>query len=817
MDLLSGLNEKQRKAASHDKGPILVIAGAGTGKTRVLTHRIANLIHTRKARPSEILSITFTNKAAKEMKERIKQLIEYDVDRMWIGTFHSICVRILRRDIERLGYSNNFVIYDTDDQKNVVKTCIKELSLDPKQYNANTIRGIISKEKNLRKSPEKYLTENYSNYIQRNIGEIYTLYQKKLKECDALDFDDLILKALVLLEQNDDICKFYQDRFKYVLVDEYQDTNNVQYNLIKILAKKSSNENNIFVVGDDDQSIYGWRGADIYNILNFEKDFKDAIVVKLEKNYRSTNIILDASNAVIKNNYNRKGKELYTDYKNGEKIGIINTDNEKEEAFMIASNIKKHVRNENLEYSDVAILYRTNNQSRALEEGLMQLAVPYKIVGGLKFYGRKEIKDIMAYLNIIQNQKEDVSFRRIVNLPRRKVGPKALETLTKHASSQEFSLFEACYDCKEIGISPGGVSGIEKFIKCIEGLKKKKENLGLYEFINTVYEDSGYKKMVEEDQSIEGMSRLENIKEFLSAAMDFEERYEENKLEDFLAHVALLSDTDKTDDTENDRVTLLTVHSAKGLEFNTVFIAGLEEKIFPILRDEDTEDELEEERRLFYVASTRAKRKLFLSYADERLVFGHHKTSSPSRFIMEIPVECVDSPVKDKRRFFETNNYDKNKSKKGDFDDYFGGVEMSFSSFKKKDKNNSKKSKWFMGNSFIDDGLKVRDIYDDLSDNNNNLDNDNNIIENDTNFNDVKVVTIDEYSTNKKENTSTKTIKFNSSTKLKSSKICVGDKIKHKAWGVGTIVSIIQDKATIAFDEKGLKTVMLSFAPIQKI
>ncbi len=759
MDLLNGLNKKQKEAASHDTGPILVIAGAGTGKTRVLTHRIAYLINSGKARPGEILSITFTNKAANEMKERIGQLIDYDIDRMWMGTFHSICVRMLRRDIERLGYEKNFVIYDTDDQKNVVKTCIKELELDSKKYNSSTIRSIISNEKNNYNSPDKFISENYSNFFMRNVGDIYALYEKKLKICNALDFDDLLVKALKLLQTNPDIKEYYQDRFKYILVDEYQDTNNVQYNLVKILGKREDGDSNVFVVGDDDQSIYGWRGADINNILDFEKDFENAKVVRLEKNYRSTDVILNAANSVIRNNYNRKGKELYTDFEGGEAIGLINTDNEKEEAFMIASNIRKEFENNNINYSEMAILYRANAQSRALEEGLMALGIPYKIVGGLKFYGRKEIKDIISYLMLIQNARDDNSFSRIINLPKRKIGPKAIETLSQYAASQEISMFEACYDVNQLGMTSAATAGIQKFVEVMELLMVKKDALPLSKFIEAVYEDTGYEKMMHEDQSIEGMSRLENIQEFLSAAKDFEERYEQNSLEDFLAHVSLLSDTDKTDETEKERVTLLTVHSAKGLEYDVVFVAGLEERTFPIIRDDGVDDDLEEERRLFYVAVTRAKKRLYLSYTNERLVYGHHEMRAPSRFIDEIPKEYLDKPV--------SSAFSKNvKRSSGEFDEFFRG-EMSF-------------NRMFKSESFIDEDIKIIDVYDDIKDE---------IIER--------------------------------PSKLKSDKLTTGDKVRHKAWGIGVVVSLSGEgsdqKATIAFEQKGLKTVMLSFAPIEKL
>ncbi len=642
MDLLDKLNEKQREAASHDKGPILVIAGAGTGKTRVLTHRIAYLVETKKARPWEILAITFTNKAANEMKERIGQLIDYSIDRMWIGTFHSVCVRILRRNIDRIGYDRNFVIYDTNDQKAIIRDCIKELDLDTKKYNVNSIRAIISSEKNVRNNPDKYIAEHYTDFIKRNVGEAYALYEKKLKQANALDFDDLLVKALKLLETEVDIRESYQEQFKYILVDEYQDTNLVQYCIVKILGQKPNGENNVFVVGDEDQSIYGWRGADIKNILNFEHDFKGAKVVKLEKNYRSTNVILNAANGVIGNNCQRKGKNLYTDFEGGNLIRIMETDNEKDEAFTVAALIRKERRENNLDYSDMAILYRTNAQSRALEEGLIREGIPYKIVGGLKFYERKEIKDIMAYLTLIYNQKDVVSFDRIINVPRRKIGQKTMDIITDYSEAESISKFEACFDSEQLNLPKAAAASIESFISMMEMLMIKKDVMPLSEFIQEVYEVTGLKAMLLEEDTDDGRSRIENVEEFLSAAKDFEERYEENSLEDFLAHVSLLADVDKTDETKKDNVILMTVHSAKGLEFDTVFITGLEEGMFPIIDQNDLNDDLEEERRLFYVAITRAKRMLYITHANDRMRFGSHEMKVKSRFLKEIPYECIE-------------------------------------------------------------------------------------------------------------------------------------------------------------------------------
>ncbi len=737
MDLLNSLNDKQREAASHDKGPVLVIAGAGTGKTRVLTHRIAYLIKTGKAHPREILSITFTNKAANEMKERIGQLIDYNIDRMWIGTFHSICVRVLRKNIEKIGYDKNFVIYDTDDQKLLVKDCIKEMDLDVKKYNVNAIRSRISNLKNSRISPDKFINDNYTDFYLRNVGELYSLYEKKMKISNALDFDDLLIKTLSLFENNKDVLLDYQDRFKYVLVDEYQDTNRVQYLLVRMIGKKNNGESNVFVVGDEDQSIYGWRGADIHNILDFEKDFKGAKVIKLEQNYRSTDIILNAANSVIKNNSQRKGKNLWTDFEEGELIRVIEVDNEKEEAFMIASSILKEIKND-LSYSNMAILYRTNSQSRALEERLIREGIRYKIVGGLKFYGRKEIKDIIAYLMLVQNPKDNISFRRIINVPRRKIGKKTIDTIQTYANNNELSLFEAAYEVRQMELTSSAVKSVEKFISIIELLMVKKDAMSLSEFMQAIYEDTGYKAMLESEDTIEGRSRVENVNEFFSAAVDFEERYEQNTLEDFLAHISLLSDVDKTDEKANDCVTLLTVHSAKGLEYDVVFIAGLEEKMFPIIRDNDGDDEdIEEERRLFYVAVTRAKKTLYLSFANERMVFGNHMYRTKSRFINEIPFEYLD--VEEERTYVS-----KTKQKKQETKELFKGEIDLFSDIKPKYEENNKKT----------------------------------------------------------------------------DKLCMGDKVKHKAWGIGTIVQMKGEgedtMVTIAFENKGIKTLMLSFAPIEK-
>jgi DNA helicase-2/ATP-dependent DNA helicase PcrA len=715
----------------------LVIAGAGTGKTRVLTHRIAYLIKSGKAMPWEVLAITFTNKAAGEMKDRIGQLIDYSIDKMWIGTFHSICVRILRRFIDRIGYDKNFTIYDTDDQRILIRDCIKELELDPKTYNHSSIKALISNEKNSRNTPDNYIKDNYGNFVNRNKGEIYSLYEKKLKTSNALDFDDLIVKTLKLLETNEDVLELYQERFKYILVDEYQDTNNVQYNLIKILGKKKNDESNVFVVGDEDQSIYGWRGADISNILNFEKDFKGAKTVKLEKNYRSTNIILNAANGVIKNNFQRKGKNLYTELKEGSLIRILQSDNEKDEAFTIAALMRQEHREKNIDYSEISVLYRTNAQSRALEEGLIREGIPYKIVGGVKFYERKEIKDIMAYLRLILNQKDDISFNRIINVPRRKLGQKTIGIISDYAELKGISNFEACFESDKLELMPSAAKSIESFLSMIEMLMIKKDVMPLSEFIIDVIESTGLKDMLLQDETVEGRSRVENMDEFLSAAKDFEERYLENSLEDFLVHISLLADIDKTEDTIKDSVTLMTVHSAKGLEFDTVFIAGLEDGIFPIIRN-DGDDDIEEERRLFYVAITRAKRMLYITHANERMMYGNHELKMKSRFLKEIPEECIEEsdPVS------------------------FGNKKLQ------RLESNIEKRK---------DNFFIRPAA----------------------------------------------LAGNNKPKLKSDNIMPGDKIMHKVWGIGTVVQIKgdgKDKViVIAFENKGIKNLILEYAPIEKI
>ncbi len=631
MDYLEGLNDRQRQAVLHTGGPLLIMAGAGSGKTRVVTHKIAYLIEEKGVFPGNILAITFTNKAANEMKDRVAELLQTDVDKMWMGTFHSICVRILRRDIERIGYSRSFTIYDRDDQTTLIKECIKERNLNKENYKPNSVLAQISKLKDEMTDPDKYINENYTDYYLRNIGELYALYLKKLKEYNALDFDDLLIKTVELLRQEKPILDFYQKKFKHIFVDEYQDTNKVQYDLIKLLAGK---EGHICAVGDSDQSIYGWRGADITNILNFEKDFKNSTTILLEQNYRSTSNILNLANRVIKNNQERKAKNLWTENNEGEKIIYEELRDQEEEAIFVSSKIDELLR-EGYKPSDFAILYRTNAQSRSFEEAFMRKNIAYKIVGGLKFYDRKEIKDIVAYLKVLENPMDNISLKRIINVPKRGIGNTTLARIEDIASERGESIYVALLHLEELDISGRAKNSLKPFIDMMNILMAKKELMTIKEFIEEVIELSGYVKELEKEDTIEAQTRIENIKEFISVAIDFEAKIGENNFEEFLANIALLSDVDKTEDS-TDVVTMMTVHSAKGLEFPVVFMVGMEDGLFPISRSLDTDDEIEEERRLCYVALTRAEKLLFVTSAKIRTIYGQVNYTLPSRFIKEM-------------------------------------------------------------------------------------------------------------------------------------------------------------------------------------
>ncbi len=650
MELLNGLNKEQKEAVLHNEGPLLILAGAGSGKTRVLTHRIAHLIKEQGVYPSSILAITFTNKAAREMRERIDSLIGDLSNDMWVGTFHSICIRILRRDIEKLGYDRSFVIYDTTDQQVVIKECLKELNLSDKNFPPKSVLETIGKQK------DELIDANYfeklyaSDFRMGKIAKVYKLYEKKLKSNNALDFDDIIMNTIKLFKQCPEVLEYYQRRFRYVLVDEYQDTNTAQYTLVRQLSEAHQN---LCVVGDDDQSIYGWRGANIRNILDFEKDFKSCKTIKLEQNYRSTQNILDAANFVISNNTGRKCKSLWTENKGGSKIVVCENDNEHEEAMYTAREIQRLINEENRKFKDFAVLYRINAQSRVLEEMFMREGLPYKIVGGLKFYDRKEIKDIIAYLRLIQNPADNVSLKRIINVPKRGIGDTTVEYAENIAIENGLSIFTIISDAQEYSDLRRAAQKLDTFAKMILKLRTMKETMSIAELLDMVINDTGILKEYEVENTVEAQSRVENIKELKSVALEFEKQNELNSLEEFLANISLVSDLDNLEE-EQDYVVLMTIHSAKGLEFPVVFIPGMEEGVFPGYRAiTEGPEQLEEERRLCYVGITRAREKLYLSNARFRTLFGNSSYNRPSRFISEIPDNLIDYPFKPSRNSFE--------------------------------------------------------------------------------------------------------------------------------------------------------------------
>jgi DNA helicase-2/ATP-dependent DNA helicase PcrA len=638
MNYLEKLNPEQRDAVLHTEGPLLILAGAGSGKTRVLTFRIAYMIEEKGVRPWNILAITFTNKAAQEMKERVGQLIGSTQD-MWISTFHAACARILRRDIEKLeGYKSNFIIFDTKDQESVVKECLKELNLNEKNFPFKAVSAAISNAKNQLEDPNRFYQKSMHDIKMRKTAEIYMLYQKKLKKNNALDFDDILVKVVELLSTHPDLLSYYQNKFKYIMIDEYQDTNYCQYRLVSLLAKEHKN---LCVVGDDDQSIYSWRGADIGNILNFEKDFPSAKVIKLEQNYRSTQTILDAANAVIKNNFGRKSKKLWTENETGGSIIFYNALDEWGEAHFISTEIKQLRASHGKKLKDFAVLYRTNAQSRVIEEAFMSHGIPYRIIGGFKFYDRKEVKDVIGYLRLIQNPDEDVSLKRVINIPKRGIGNSTLEAIENHARQNEESLFEALLSIEDIeGVSKKARGNINAFVKLISDLMAAAEIKPPSAILKELLDQSGYLESLEKEGDEESQSRAENIKELLSATLEFESKNPTAKLQQFLEQMALMSDIDNLE-TEAEAVVLMTLHSAKGLEFPVVFMSGMEEGVFPSQRSYFEEHQMEEERRLMYVGITRARESLYLTAAFERTLFGSTTYNIVSQFIKEIPKDLM--------------------------------------------------------------------------------------------------------------------------------------------------------------------------------
>ncbi len=635
--IIDELNEKQKEAVINTEGPCLVIAGAGSGKTKVLTHKIAYLMQEKDVKPWNILAITFTNKAANEMKERVENLVGEVANDMWIGTFHSICVRILRKYIDRIGFTSSFIIFDTSDQRTLVKQCLKQLNVDDKLFTDRAVLSEISNAKNEMLEPDMYKMRTNGEMRKETIAQIYNLYQRKLKENNAIDFDDIINYTIKILSENPDVLEYYSNKFEYVLVDEYQDTNKAQFTLISILAARHGN---ITVVGDNDQGIYSFRGADITNILNFEKDFPGTKIIKLEQNYRCTQNILDAANAVIKNNETKYEKNLWTENGKGCMISIFRGNDEYDEANFVVENINRLRREEYMTYNDFAILYRMNSQSRSIEDILRREDIPYKIVGGLKFYERKEIKDIIAYLRLIQNTADNLSLIRIINEPKRGIGKTSLDNIEQIATQSETSMYDVIKRADEFGLNRVFLNSRE-FISQIEELRNKKDNIKISDLIKETLNKTGYTKALEDEDTTEAETRLENLEEFLTVAIEFEEEIAENSLEEFLEGITLSSDIDNTDDTENS-VTLMTLHSAKGLEFPCVFLVGMEEGIFPGYKSIGEPKELEEERRLCYVGITRAKQNLFLSCAKQRTIFGSTSCNQVSRFIKEIPKELLD-------------------------------------------------------------------------------------------------------------------------------------------------------------------------------
>lgn len=631
------LNPEQRQAVEATDGPLLIMAGAGSGKTRVLTHRIAYLIATRKAPPWSILAITFTNKAAREMQERVSKLVGPEGRDIWVSTFHSMCVRILRKDIQRIGFTSNFSILDSTDQLSVIRACMKYLNIDPKKFEPKAVQAAMSAAKNELVTPQQY-EKKIGDYFEGIVSKVYTEYQKRLKSNNSLDFDDLIMTTIQLFKEVPEVLDFYQRKFKYIHVDEYQDTNRAQYMLCRMLA---DSHHRICVVGDSDQSIYRWRGADISNILNFEEDYPEARTILLEQNYRSTSNILNAANSVIGLNTGRKPKKLWTDQGEGPKIKVFRGDSEHDEGYFVTSEINKNVK-EGKNYQDHAILYRTNAQSRVIEEILIKSDIPYQIVGGIKFYDRKEIKDMLAYLRLISNPDDDISLTRIINVPKRSIGDTTVGKLAAAAGERGTSIFRVLEVVDDLGLAGRTRNALVEFYDMIAALNRMVEFLSVTELTEKMLDMSGYRTELQAENTIESRSRLENIDEFLSVTMEFEKNNEDKSLVSFLTDLALIADIDSMNDEEEDRtdaVVLMTMHSAKGLEFPVVFIIGMEEGVFPHSRAFMDNEELEEERRLAYVGITRAEKQLFLSCARMRTLFGRTTANPPSRFLDEIPEE----------------------------------------------------------------------------------------------------------------------------------------------------------------------------------
>ncbi len=652
MNLLDSLNEQQREAVQTTEGPLLILAGAGSGKTRVLTHRTAYLIDEMGVNPYNIMAITFTNKAAGEMRDRIDAMVGYGSESIWVSTFHSTCVRILRRYIDRLGYSTNFTIYDADDQKTLMKDICKRLEIDTKLYKERMFLSVISSAKDELVDPIEFETRAAGDYTKRRQAQVYREYQQALRQNNALDFDDLIMKTVELFKLDGEVLNAYQERFRYIMVDEYQDTNTAQFELIRLLALKYKN---LCVVGDDDQSIYKFRGANIYNILNFEKHFEDAKVIKLEQNYRSTQNILDAANSVIANNVGRKTKSLWTDNGQGDKITFEQLDTANEEADYVARDIARHVRKGEYQYKDCAVLYRTNAQSRLFEERFIAANIPYKIVGGVNFYSRKEVKDILSYLKTIDNGHDDLAVRRIINVPKRGIGATTINRVSNYAAENDMDFYTALTKASEIPGIGKAATKVEPFVLFIQSMRARAEIESVSELLRDIIETTGYVHELEAEGTDEAEARIENIDELISKACDYEDGEEHPTLSGFLEEVALVADIDSLDE-DSDYVVLMTLHSAKGLEFPNVYLAGMEDGLFPSymsITSDNASAEIEEERRLAYVGITRAKKNLTITSARVRMVRGQTQYGAVSRFVKEIPPELLAGEIYEPRSYEE--------------------------------------------------------------------------------------------------------------------------------------------------------------------
>lgn len=746
LETIEMLNPAQREAVEQTEGPILILAGAGSGKTRVLTTRIGYLMKEKKVKAENILAITFTNKAANEMRERVDETLnDEDTSAMWITTFHSCCVRILRKSINKIGYNRSFVIYDSSDQVTLVKDCLRELNYSEKAMDPKYIISVISNAKDKLINPKQFREKYKNDFSKSKIADVYALYQDRLKRNSALDFDDLILKTVELFKANDEVLAYYRSRFRYIMVDEYQDTSKAQYELIKLLAREHQN---ICVVGDDDQSIYGWRGADIRNILEFEKDYDNVHVVKLEQNYRSTQVILDAANKVISNNIERKRKKLWSEKKEGELIKIQLTGSEIEEADFIADSIAQIARKENRPYKDFAVLYRANAQARPVEDALNRSQIPYNIYGGTKFYERKEIKDLLAYLRVIQNPQDDISIKRIINVPRRGIGLRTIEKIEDRANLKQESIYSVLIDIEtNSDISTKARASISGFVDIIGTLRTIKEVYPVSKLIEKVLDTTGYmdelveiRNKNEKDltgKGEEAQDRIDNLREFISIALEFEssndDTYENKDLETFLTSIALTSESN--DEEDNDRVSLMTIHTSKGLEFPVVFLTGMEEGLFPISRaiKSMSDSQIEEERRLCYVGITRAKEELYMSLTEKRTLYGKTNVAIASRFMEELPEECIERLYKVKKELSYS------KASYNMLDKYTKKYMSTISKSKVADKVNAT----------IKDSNK------------------------ETNPDDIKL----------------------------------GSKVHHPKFGVGTVVSIIGTDVTIAFDQQGIKKI----------